>query len=216
MKEIKSYEDQLNKIKNYKIDSICENDILDIICGFGLAYDDRQLYGGYDGCMNSPGEIGLWQRPDQLSPLIKHLLGEEYKIDSFLEVGTYKASTFLILREFLLLKNKDMFSLTLDPNQVITNEFISHFNINYKKSNIHEVHEQYDLIFIDGDHAYHSVKSDYEKALSLSPKYILFHDIQDKYCPGVVEVWNEIKNTGAKNVEFKTDDDIMGLGLVVI
>ena len=216
MKTVEDYNKQLGRIKGSKIAQIAEQDIIDIICGFGLSYDDRNLYGEYGACMNNPHDLGLWQKPDQLAPLIKFLLNENHTIDSFLEVGTYKASTFLILREFLSLKNNNLFSMTIDPNKQVSEEFISFFNINYKQSSIHDLEGGYDLIFIDGDHAYDSAKSDYEKALSLNPKYILFHDIQDKYCPGVVALWNEIKSAGMNNVEFNTNDNIMGLGLAIL
>ena len=216
MKTVQDYAKILDKVKNFDTDSITELDIIDTICDFGLSYDDRNLYGTYEGHMNNPRDLGLWQKPDQLASLIKYLLDKNHTIDSFLEVGTYKASTFLILREFLLLKNNNLFSMTIDPSKQVSEEFISFFNINYKQSSIHDLQGRYDLIFIDGDHAYDSAKSDYEKALSLGPKYILFHDIQDKYCPGVVALWNEIKSAGMNNVEFNTNDNIMGLGLAIL
>lgn len=215
MKTINDYQIILDNIKKLDVDSLSEIDIENIICHFGLTFDNRSLYGAYHGCMNKPEELGLWQKPDQLAPLIKYLLNH-CSINSFLEVGTYKASTFLILREFLYLKNKNLQSLTIDPHKLISDGFVNNFNINYQMADINSIGKQYDLIFIDGDHSYHSVKTDYEKALSLNPKYILFHDIQDKYCPGVVALWNEIKSAGMNNVEFNTNDDIMGLGLIIL
>jgi hypothetical protein len=213
MKEISDYEAILNKIKNYDFNSISETDIFKIICDFGLSFDNRGVYGKYELYMNKPGELGMWQRPDQLAPLIKYLL-KECEISSFLEVGTYKASTFLILREFLYLKNKNLKSLTIDPVQSISNDFIKSFNINYQTAQIKDITDQYDLIFIDGDHSYDAVKFDFERALSLNPRYILFHDIDDKWCHGVINLWKEIRNTKIKYIEFKTNDEVMGLGLL--
>ena len=215
MKTINDYQIILDNIKKLDVDSVSEIDIVNIICDFGLTFDDRSLYGAYQDCMNKPEELGLWQKPDQLAPLIKYLL-DNCLIDSFLEVGTYKASTFLVIREFLYLKNKNLQSITIDPHKLITDEFINHFNINYHKTNIMNLNHKYDLIFIDGDHSYESVKTDYEKAIRLNPRYILFHDIQDKYCPGVVRLWGEIKKNKDNYIEFKTQDDIMGLGLVIL
>ena len=139
MKTAQHYAKILDRVKNFDIDSIAEKDIIDIICDFGLSHDDRNLYGAYEEHMNSPHDLGLWQKPDQLAPLIKYLVGEKRTIKSFLEVGTYKASTFLILREFLLLKNNNLFSMTIDPSRQISEQFISFFNINYKQSNIHNM-----------------------------------------------------------------------------
>lgn len=215
MKTINDYQRILDDIKKLDDNSVSEIDIVNIICHFGLTFDNRALYGAYHSCMNKREELGLWQKPDQLAPLIKYLLSH-CSINSFLEVGTYKASTFLILREFLLLKNKNLKSLTIDPHRLISDEFVNNFSINYKMVDINSIDEQYDLIFIDGDHSYHSVKADYEKATFLNPKYILFHDIQDKYCPGVVKLWDEIKKNKDNCIEFKTPDNIMGLGLVIL
>jgi len=215
MKTINDYQIILDNIKKLDLYSVSEIDIENIICHFGLTFDNRALYGAYQHCMNKPEELGLWQKPDQLAPLIKYLLNH-CSINSFLEVGTYKASTFLILREFLLLKNKNLQSLTIDPYRLISDEFVNNFSINYQMADISSIDKQYDLIFIDGDHSYNSVKTDYEKAISLNPKYILFHDIQDKYCPGVVSLWHEIKKNKDNYIEFKTRDDIMGLGLIIL
>lgn len=212
MKTINDYEHVLNSIKNLDIKTLQKEHIINSICNFGLTYDSRDLYGEYQNCMNEPEELGLWQRPEQLSSLIKHLL-DHCDINSFLEVGTYKSSTFLILREFLSLKNKNLKATTIDPRKSVSDEILSHFEINYKQIGIDNIQEQYDLIFIDGDHSYNPVKHDYQKALELKPKYILFHDIVDRHCPDVIKFWNEIKHD-LNYKEFTDCDDLMGLGLV--
>jgi len=212
MKTVYSYENVLNLIKSLKFETIANSDIIDLICSFGLNFDSRDIYGEYKNCMNKPEELGLWQRPKQLSSLIKHLL-DHCDINSFLEVGTFKSSTFLILREFLSLKNKNLKAVTIDPGKFVSDEILNHFKINYKQIGIDKIQEQYDLIFIDGNHSYNAVKQDYQKALELKPKYILFHDIVDKNCPDVVKFWNEIKHN-LNYKEFTDCDDLMGLGLV--
>jgi len=214
MKDIHYYERVLASIRNLNVENITQQQIINSICDFGLTYDSRSLYSEYDKCMNNVDELGLWQRPEQLSLVIKYLI-DNCNIRSFLEIGTNKASTFLILREYLLLKNQNLKSLTIDPFQLISNEIIKFFKINYEKNNINAINGQYDLVLIDGDHDYSAVKYDFEKSINFSPKYILFHDIVDKYCPGVVTYWNEIKNN-FNYIEFKDCDDIMGLGLITL
>ena len=56
--------------------------------------------------------------------------------------------------------------------------------------------EKFDAIFIDGDHTYEGVKNDYLNALPLLNEggVMIFHDINSSGCPGVVGLWNEIKN----------------------
>ena len=52
--------------------------------------------------------------------------------------------------------------------------------------------ENFDIVFIDGDHSYHGVKNDYE-ICKKSGKIYVFHDIINSVCPGVVQFWNELK-----------------------
>lgn len=62
--------------------------------------------------------------------------------------------------------------------------------------------QKFDVIFIDGDHSYDGVYSDYINSLPLLDDngLIIFHDINSHECPGVVKLWNEIKNKNC--IEF--------------
>jgi hypothetical protein len=57
---------------------------------------------------------------------------------------------------------------------------------------------RYDLVFVDADHTYDSVKADYELALRHARRFIAFHDIVDSpFCRSVgcyvSQLWNELK-----------------------
>jgi hypothetical protein len=75
------------------------------------------------------------------------------------------------------------------------------------------IHEAgpYDVIFIDGDHSYAGVKSDFEFALKLNPRIIALHDIADAVkhrregCE-VDRLWKEIRATE------NTSEKIVGCG----
>jgi len=53
----------------------------------------------------------------------------------------------------------------------------------------------YDVIFIDGDHTYEGVKSDFIKSIRHINKggIVIFHDIISVGSPGVAQFWNEFK-----------------------
>jgi hypothetical protein len=209
---INKYKEVLYKIS--KLNLFDKQSIIDCICEFGLAYDRRPLYDNYFSCMNLPNELGLWQRPEQLSECILYLLNH-CDINSFLEIGTYKASTFLVLREFLLSKNPNLFSKTIDPVCLLDTKMLNEFNINYQQTDVSNINESYDLVFIDGNHSYRNIKLDFEYCIKHNTKYILLHDIVDKHCPDVVKFWGEIKSK-YKTKEFTDCEDKMGFGLVVL
>lgn len=61
-----------------------------------------------------------------------------------------------------------------------------------------------DLLFIDGDHTYAAVKSDYEIYGSLTKHIIAFHDINHPFSPQIPEetmrLWKEIVATDKSNI----------------
>ncbi|HEX9640579.1 MAG TPA: class I SAM-dependent methyltransferase [Candidatus Krumholzibacteria bacterium] len=72
-----------------------------------------------------------------------------------------------------------------------------------------------DLVFIDADHSYGSVRADYERERKQAHRFLAFHDIKNtRQAPGVVRLWNEI---GGKKRELyvpRTDGgDEMGIGI---
>ena len=73
----------------------------------------------------------------------------------------------------------------------------------------------FDLVFIDGDHRYEGVKTDWENYGPLG-KIVVFHDIvkhppEAKNAPGVWKLWQEIE--GNKS-EFIGKESLMGLGVI--
>lgn len=52
---------------------------------------------------------------------------------------------------------------------------------------------RFDLVFIDGDHAYDIAASDYRRFSPLADKVIAFHDITGNWhCEGVAQFWREL------------------------
>jgi hypothetical protein len=79
--------------------------------------------------------------------------------------------------------------------------------------------DQYDVVFIDGDHGYKACASDFRLAKSLKPKLIGLHDIVDSdwhtsaYCC-VSRLWAELTQS-YRTVE-KTSEDWAGIGVVIL
>jgi len=77
--------------------------------------------------------------------------------------------------------------------------------------------EPVDFIFIDGDHTYEGVRSDFEmyKKLIKRGGYIAFHDTE--YAEGVSRFWSEIKGQYENKWEFISDKGLRyGIGLLQI
>jgi hypothetical protein len=79
--------------------------------------------------------------------------------------------------------------------------------------------DQYDAVFIDGDHSYKACASDFRLAKSLKPKLIGFHDIVDSDWHTVTQccvsrLWSELSQS-YRTVE-KTSQDWAGIGVVML
>lgn len=219
---LQTYQEIVNHIKSLDYQNLSVQIIEDIICNFGLNPDPRypnyfDRYGVpnyYTKCF-CDGELMLWQKPNELSRTIYHLI-TKYTIDSFLEIGTYKAATFLVMREFLKIKNPNLISMTIDPYARIHPNVLSTFDIHLKRNTINDIHEKFDLIFIDGNHTYNYVRNDYEQSLRLNPKLIMFHDIIGDPCPDVKRLWEEVKHTHKNYYEFTDLQPVMGIGIIEV
>ena len=75
----------------------------------------------------------------------------------------------------------------------------------------------YDVAFIDADHSYEGAKRDYVNVLNyVSPgSIIIFHDIASAACPGIFQLWDEVKrnHAGYKEIIHSTT---CGIGVLYI
>lgn len=143
--------------------------------------------------------LKFWQYPNQLSRLVQFL--SKINVSSYAEIGCRWGGTFIIVSEVLKRSNKELKTYACDLLEMseILSEYKNYTEFKYLQGNSQEPEffsqfdSTVDFIFIDGDHSYEGVKSDYINALKLNPKYIMFHDIS---CPdmGVSVFWNEIRD----------------------
>ena len=153
------------------------------------------------------GGLLIWQYPNQFSKYL--CLLSKYKITSYIEIGCRWGGTYVLTNEYLKLFNNIDKSIAVDIidspviNYCLLNNNTQFIKINsqsdlfknYIKNNF------FDLIFIDGDHSYTGVKTDYEITKN-NGKIFVFHDIISTVCPGVVKFWSELKINEKDNYDF--------------
>ena len=178
----------MNKIK--------KENLIDIILSNKLYCDIRGNIYHPDYEQHLSHYTGSWQFPDEYADLM--LFFDNRPIKTFLNIGTYNGIAFNILASYLY-KMYQTKSITIDPiNHNPYKNYLFEYN-NYTSSNY--VGKSFDLVFIDGDHSYMGVKTDYENVGRFA-KYCVFHDIDDDFIRndinlqgGVPRFWNEIKHT---------------------
>lgn len=127
---------------------------------------------------------GIEQNPHELASFLVRM--QELGVQSVLEIGTgYKGGLSRFLAGDL---GWQVTSVDINPYHHVF------AGVSYVVSDKRvQFTEPYDLVFIDGDHSYDSVKADYEHYGKRATKAIAFHDIAGlRDCEGVRRLWFEI------------------------
>ncbi len=208
----------LNVLDSAELGTLRDSRIVaDLIRTVGLSYDPRGIYGDDNHYMN-PTRWGLWQCPEQLAPLLVEL--SHHEVSSWCEIGTFKGWTTTFITAYLRRFVPDLRSVTIDP--VNHQKDMSNWDIlkiEYLQVDSSELQGQvFDFCFIDGDHSYSSIDSDYRN-LGQYARLCAIHDIQEELCPEVTRFWLELKSnyppSSFKEYLYHSHSKaIMGIGLL--
>ena len=194
----------------------------------GLADDDLSQYPQFLHRHCGHG-VRLWQFPIQFAPylsLLSHL-----PIKSYLEIGVKHGGSFAVtmtyLSQFQSVENSGAVDLYESGNALrVFDEFAqsNYLVANSRSGKFQEFlkeHQNFDLIFIDGDHSEEGARHDFETTRPHGKAFV-FHDVVSCVCPGVTQVWAEAKRTpGYHFFEFvdqygsENADPYMGIGVMV-
>lgn len=193
--------------------------LIEEIRSIGLFCDHRgNIYGpGYEPYLRT--DEGFWQYPEELADLIVFL--RRLRISNFLNIGTFNGLTFNFLADALN-ETSAVECMTIDPYDHNPAKSDRYTYLSASSGDFHG--KKFDLVFIDGDHSYSAVKSDWE-SVGVHAGAVVFHDIVDEFTRaldgGVPRLWEELRGSaeGRDSVEFIRGNDpgfpsIMGIGVL--
>lgn len=189
----------LDLIKNASVSELTDINTLQnkILPKMGINNERPQMF---------PKELtgfGLYycQYPIQFAKYL--ILLSTLNIKSYLEIGVRHGGTFAITTEYLRKFNPNVKTYAVDigyspslAKYYNTNNstFIKINSLTYKFRNYVKQLGILDLVLIDADHTEEGCRYDYLSVKDFA-NIIALHDITNENCPGVIKVWQEIKNS---------------------
>ncbi len=168
--------------------------------------------------------VGILQVPDEFIDFCMYIL--DRKFDSAIEIGVAAGASSYIMAALMFRKNPDMIYRMVDISDNLAyfdkaKEIIPSLRKDIPKTSDDFAGEAYDFCFIDADHSYEGMMTDWNNVGKYAKKLTVFHDIfaheYDELNGGTVRGWQEITETvGQKRIrEFtRFPDKWMGIGIV--
>jgi hypothetical protein len=222
---------RINYIKDSKLEDLIDNNYLEQLI-IRLGFNTENLREQPQIVKDNGGGLRIWQYPNQFSKYL--CLLNKHTINSYIEIGCRWGGTFILTTEYLKRFNTLNKSIAVDIiespvlNYCLTNTETQFIKINSQSEEFKTYinNNYFDLIFIDGDHSYNGVKTDYEISKG-SGKMFVFHDIFNVVCAGVVNFWNELKQNEKDTYDFfefieqyddvwkNTQQTFLGIGVAI-
>lgn len=168
---------------------------------------------------------GILQVPDEFIDFCQFI--SDLKINKAVEVGVAGGRSSFVMAALLYRNNPNLVYDLVDIADAIVGydrfkELIPALNKRIPSTSDDFKGQVYDFCFIDADHSYNGMMTDWNNLGQYSSKITVFHDIYgheyDHLDGGTVRAWQEIKNSnhGRTCKEFSVyKDKWMGLGCLV-
>lgn len=205
----------ITDIASLNTNTLTEEEIIKVICDYGLVNDPGWDVGEWNKYMMKDRNLpGIYQTPKQIAECILELF--KHEINSYLEIGIFQGGSYLLMTNFLKLKNPNIKCTGVDISDQYMLAEVKPYLDNYVIGTSKDFKDQcFDLVFIDGDHSLQGATTDWENVGQYA-KIAMFHDIVQPTYPSLIKYWNELKQ-GKIYKEYcyqTTGKDVQGIGLL--
>ena len=214
LKEIVSASDEQISDKNWVMDRLFEYGFYPF---FKLTKDPTIKGVHFSTC-------GILQVPDEFLDLCMFL--SDKKFDKAIEIGVARGGSSYVMAAILYRNNPDMIYRMVDIEDSLvhfedTVKIIPSIQKSIPSTSENFVKEEYDFCFIDADHSYEGIMTDWNNVGRYAGRLVVFHDIYaheyDGLNGGTVRGWREIK-TQVQDRDIREfsryPDRWMGIGVV--
>lgn len=188
---------RINLIREADLDDLQRREYLEETLIPSLGFNNELLHEQPQIVKANGGGLYIWQYPNQFSQYL--LLLSRYNISSYLEIGCKFGGTFILTCEYLKRFNNFTNAMAVDILDVPVKHYTRREGYTYLQMNSTSQEfkdkmavNEFDLVFIDGDHFYPGVHKDY-MLLRDRGNIVVFHDIYSTPCEGVRRIWRELK-----------------------
>lgn len=210
-----------NLLRCLDLESLKNSEVVaNLVRAFGIVQWGPDAFGEDEKFKNASADMaGIYQTPNQIAEALVYL--SQFEINSFLEIGTFQGGNFIFMSEYLRRFNPGIKCLGIDPTEFLNDEIRAIIEteifLSFKTITSDQLidQEEFDLVFIDGDHTAEWVKRDFENVGQYA-KICMIHDIQEWSCQDIGEFWTTIK--GKKAIEFldyTSEKPSQGIGIII-